>query len=241
VPAMFYQEHPEVGGDGSLTSQIARACGLDAAVVPIESRGSVSANARIIRDVVYAEKAKEIWLVSSSKGSAEVRLALQTYGNDMLDGRIHLWISVSGLSNGSSLIDHMLRSPGHRLKTHLLCGVTGVDYQGLRELTTGHEFWQTRFEPPAGMRVLNIVGVPLLCHVQKALLARYTRLKHLGPNDGMTVLNDSLLPGDIYPVWGADHFLRSSQCSPLLYRVFRAGLASQVDRLCADAAAVSIR
>ena len=37
----------------------------------------------------------------------------------------------------------------------------------------------------------------------------YRRLSPLGPNDGTVLLEDVFaLPGRVYPVWGADHYLR---------------------------------
>ena len=34
LPALFYQEHPEVGGDGTQVASVAKACGIDANAVP---------------------------------------------------------------------------------------------------------------------------------------------------------------------------------------------------------------
>ena len=35
------------------------------------------------------------------------------------------------------------------------------------------------------------------------------------------MVRDALhLSGEVYPIWGADHFLRSTQVSALLYRLF---------------------
>ena len=74
---------------------------------------------------------------------------------------------------------------------------------------------------PNHLRVINIVGSPLTSHVEKSMQTRFLMLKHLGPNDGMVLLPDALwLPGDVYPVLGADHFFRGTQISSLLYRLF---------------------
>ena len=34
LPALFYQEHPEVGGDGAHVASVAGACGIDANALP---------------------------------------------------------------------------------------------------------------------------------------------------------------------------------------------------------------
>jgi hypothetical protein len=71
--------------------------------------------------------------------------------------------------------------------------------------------------------VINLIGVPLHAHVQqRSLFKRYGWMQALGPNDGMALLPDLLVePGDTYPLWGADHYFRTPQVSPLFYRVFR--------------------
>jgi hypothetical protein len=54
------------------------------------------------------------------------------------------------------------------------------------------------------------------------LAHHYQRLlKTFGPNDGLTPLRDCFdYPGRIYPVWGADHFMRIPDLTALLYKLF---------------------
>ena len=42
IPAFFYREYPEVGGDGQHIIDVARACGIDAQLVAVHSTGSIS-------------------------------------------------------------------------------------------------------------------------------------------------------------------------------------------------------
>jgi hypothetical protein len=76
---------------------------------------------------------------------------------------------------------------------------------------------------PPGLRVVNLIGVPLHSHVQqRSLFKRYGWMQEMGPNDGISLLSDLVVePGLIYPLWGADHYFRTPQVSPLLYRLFR--------------------
>lgn len=223
VPAYFYREHPEVGGGGEHVVQVARACGIDAAIVPIKSVGSVLENARIIRDILQRSAASHIWLMSLSKGSAEVRLLLQDYADVIPTDAIKVWLNVCGLVNGCDLVDHMLGTSMRRVKTRALCVAVRADYRGLEELHTAHAYWKNPLSLPRHMQVVNIFGLPLLSHVQRRLVTRYQRLKHLGPNDGMVVLPKAVLPGGpIYPLWGVDHFMRDTRVIPLLYRLFGA-------------------
>ena len=65
------------------------------------------------------------------------------------------------------------------------------------------------------------MALPLGCHIQTSLVARYSAISRLGPNDGMVNCRESVIePGLIYPVWGCDHFFRGPQVVPLLYQFF---------------------
>lgn len=221
VPAMFHRERPDLGGDGRLVATVARACGFEVEVVPTFSRGSVTQNARIIRKAIETETRTPLWIFSLSKGGGEVRRALQqSHGSEAIR-RLRGWINASGIVRGSHFIDHMLGSPARRLRARAFCMALGTSYAGAAELQTTHAYWREPFDPPAEMTVINLVGVPLGCHVQKGLVGRYRRLGLLGPNDGFVLLPETLiLPGLIYPIWGSDHLFRSPLVSPLLYRLF---------------------
>jgi hypothetical protein len=220
VPAMFYRERPDLGGDGSLVAAVARACGYQVEVFPTLSRGSISDNAAIIAETMTKDTGDPVWLLSLSKGGGEIRVALQRDGAGWID-RVRGWINVSGIVQGSHFVDYMLSTRSGRLRARGFCLALGTSFSAVTELRTTHGFWEKPFVPAPHMTVINLVGVPLGCHVQKALVGRYRRLGVLGPNDGFVLLPTALIhPGPIYPIWGSDHLFRSPQVSPLLYRLF---------------------
>jgi len=222
VPAMFYRERPALGGEGRLVAEVANSCGFETEILPIGSRGSVTENQALVWEALVREARSDLWLFSLSKGGAEVRLALQTHAGHPVLRKIRGWINVSGLVRGTHYIDSMLSSATGRLRVRALCLALGMSYEGVKELQTTHSHWREALELPAEITVINLVGVPLLCHIQEGLVARYRRLSRFGPNDGFVLLPESIiLPGLIYPIWGSDHLFRSPQVSPLLYRVFR--------------------
>jgi hypothetical protein len=63
---------------------------------------------------------------------------------------------------------------------------------------------------PAHVQLISVVGFPLREHLTRTIARRcHRRLTPLGPNDGGLVLADVCkLPGLIYPMWGADHYLQ---------------------------------
>ncbi|MEA3412912.1 MAG: hypothetical protein U9R74_15435 [Pseudomonadota bacterium] len=216
LPGMFYREHPEVGADGELAIEIARRFGFDAERVDTDSTGSVTGNSRILKDRLADETQGDIWLVSLSKGSSDVRHYLQHHHPNK---RIKGWVNVAGIFKGAPLADRKLATPLKRAANRVLCTLLGIDYEALSEMRTTHPFWQ-RDAWPSRMDMIHIVPVPLGCHIQGKLGARHTQLQDRGPNDGFVPLTDVMsLPGHIYPVWGSDHFLRTPDLSPLLYRL----------------------
>ena len=77
---------------------------------------------------------------------------------------------------------------------------------------------------PPGMKLLSLVGFPL----RQFLTTPFSRFYHRtlaahGPNDGTILLSDLLAwPGEIYPVWGMDHFFRpESEARSLIIATFQ--------------------
>lgn len=220
VPAFLYREFPTLGGDGAHILRVAHALGMEAELVPTSSTGSVRENAEVLRRALKACDREDIWLLSLSKGGAEVRLLLQEQADAIPLTRITHWFNISGLANGSQLVDNMTQSRLRRVRLGAMCLATGTRLGVLQELRTDHPLWRTPFTVPAGISIVNIMGVPLSSHVERALVTRYKRIRHLGPNDGMVLLSDALIePGLVYPIWGTDHYMRDARIIPILYRL----------------------
>ena len=221
LPALFYEEHPEVGGDGAHVANVARACGIDARVVPTVSRGGIDDDLPIVRKALQDVKDGEIWLMTLSNGATSWRCLLQQHSDEIPLERVTTWFNVGGLPNGCQLVDLMLRNRLRRIRTRAFCKVIRMDFNSFCEFGTATPRLQEPLQIPNHLRVINVVGSPLTSHVEKSMQTRFLMLKHLGPNDGMVLLPDALwLPGDVYPVLGADHFFRGTQISSLLYRLF---------------------
>ncbi|MCC6457033.1 MAG: hypothetical protein IT328_18900 [Caldilineaceae bacterium] len=233
VPALYYQELPQYGGDGQAIAAIAQACGMRVTVAPLLSKGSLSDNAAILWETLCRlEREKtiegktdgeEVLLLSLSVGGGEVRILFAEHAGDPRLERLAGWINICGLVRGIPLAAQLLRNPLRRLHAKTICKVIGIDFGLVRELDPDHAFWQGTLALPPKLRVLNLIGVPLHSHVQqRSLFKRYAWMQALGPNDGMSLLSDLIVePGLIYPLWGADHYFRTPQVSPLLYRLFR--------------------
>lgn len=219
VPGMHYQEHPEIGADGKLASDIALKLGFEIELINIKSRGTVKQNVPIIQQAIAASHANEIWLISLSKGSLEVRNYLQQI--ETVPDNLRGWVSIGGICFGSKLADCKLETIKQRLINRLLCKLLGIDYAVIPELSTQYPAWKRNFIIPDHMLMINVVAMPLKSHISRLLQTRYQRLSQFGPNDGMILLQDYLqLPGFIYPIWGADHMMRNPNIGALLYKLY---------------------
>lgn len=221
LPALFYEEHPEVGGDGAQIVSAARACGIDARVVPTISRGGIDDDLPIIVEALQNVADGEIWMMTLSKGAAEWCCLLREHADELPLERITTWFNAGGLPRGAHLMDVMLGSRVRRAKTRALCKVIRMSYKSFCEFGTDSPRLRDPLQMPEHLRVINVIGSPLSSHVEKSMQTRFRMLKNLGPNDGMVLLAGALwLPGYVYPVLGADHFFRGSQISSILYRLF---------------------
>lgn len=220
VPAFFYDEHPEIGGDGKLVEKIFNTNGFDASIIPVHSKGSVTTNSQIIATHIAENNDKLLWFVSISKGTADLRHCLQTMGRGIIPKNIAGWVNLSGIFQGSLLADVRSSSWLRRCFFRFVCRLLSVDYNLIAELTTDHPYWKADPKLFNGINLIHVVGFPLLSHVQHLLAHRYTKLSSIAPTDGMINLLETVQwPGKIYPMWGCDHFLRSTDVSLLLYKL----------------------
>jgi hypothetical protein len=164
-------------------------------------------------------------LVSLSKGGAEVKTALAEPGADELFASVKVWVDLCGLGQGTPMVGWLLRRRFRTLLVRLLFWSRGYSFAALRELQRGPEgILDVPWRIPDQMTVIHVAGFPLVRHLSRPLSQRgHSRVAPLGPNDGGSTLLADLcrLPGLIYPVWGADHYLRpAGGINGLLCRLF---------------------
>lgn len=207
VPGACYREYPQTGADGLKLRQAAETWGWQTEVVPLESFGRQETNARILLDWLNGQRGRPVYLVSLSKGAADVRTALESPEADQAFQDVEIWISLSGIPFGTALAGFFLQKWQRRLVARSLCWYHGFEFDVIRKLNLRPH---ARLKLPAGLPVIHVVGFPLLHHLasQRARFGQ-DRLKEHGPSDGGGILLGDVtrLPGMIYPVWGADHYL----------------------------------
>jgi hypothetical protein len=220
VRGAFFGEHQHTGADGGQVVQIAREMGWSVELPEIHSFGTLQANAAIILDHLLGSKSSSFLIVSLSKGSADVALAMDDPRSGEAMSRVCGWVSLSGITAGTPLVawlrSHWLRTVG----VHLLLWSRGQRFRVLDQLRNDRGPLQQPLSVPAHIRPIHVIGVPTRRHLRHPWAPRgYERIAPLGPTDGGGILFGDLarLPGDILPVWGADHYLQPDwDVSPLI-------------------------
>jgi hypothetical protein len=223
VPAAFYREMPHTGADGRVLHATAVQLGLRAETVPIHSTGSLAENAAIIRAWLAQHAASRIVLISLCKGGADLKYALRE--NAAAFHRVAAWINVCGTLDGSPFAAWLLTSKPRFIATWIYFKCQRRNFEMLREIVPAPNGpLAHRLILPDTLRFISIAGFPLRRHLTNGFMRRCHRfIAPAGPNDGGVLLADVLqLPGSLYPVWGADHYLRpDARASAILAAVLR--------------------
>lgn len=212
APGAFYLEYPHTGADGRSLREQAATLGCPCELIPSASMGTVAENAELICQWLAARTERRIILASISKGGSDIKAALRRPEAPRAFQNVVSWISLCGILEGSPTVDWLLRRRLRRLFYRSLFWWRGLRFQVLTDLRRTAGPLEGPLALPATIRLIQIVGFPLRRH----LTNRLARTCHNagsaeGPNDGAILLCDVVRqPGLIYPIWGADHYLRPS-------------------------------
>jgi hypothetical protein len=231
VPGAFYREHKKTGADGARLAAILKSMGCKAEIVPLESFGSLKRNAALIAQWLKEKKDERIVLITLSKGSADLKAALAFPDAPELFRPVQTWISLSGLSQGTPLAAWLRKQWLRQLGIRILLRFRGQRYAVVEELRHGPDAPLAKWPPlPPRLQIIHVAGFPMRKHLAHPWAPRgYERVAPLGPNDGGGFLlsDAATLPGTVFPVWGADHYLQPTwDATSLLRRVFATALSS---------------
>lgn len=210
IPGYAYKKNPETGADFARQRDILRQRGFATTLIETDEFGEVEKNVDVIADAVrrYADSGEKVILVSTSKGGAEVALALGDL-SPKESANVKAWVSVGGLLRGSPTADRSLRWPGRWLAelTLLIRGHRPGIIKNLSTKVRRSVF--DSLELPRHILMVQYVGVPLSGQITESVRERYEQLCRLGPNDGLTLLADELVPGGVVVTEiGLDHYYK---------------------------------
>jgi hypothetical protein len=211
VPGAFYRENPRSGADGRFLREQAERIGCPTEVIPLASTGTVRQNARILCDWLLERSERPMILASLSKGGADLKMALAEPDAERAFANVAGWINLCGILDGTPMADWLFSWKLGPVLNRLYYRLRGQELSFLHDLRYGPgRPLDFELRLPAHVRMISIVGFHLREHLTGGIARRcHRRLASLGPNDGGLVLADvCALPGLIYPLWGADHYLQ---------------------------------
>jgi hypothetical protein len=208
VPGFNYRSRPNTGADFARPRAILDRIGIRNRLLDTEEHGTIEANAAIIAATLSNIPAQnDVIIVSASKAGPETALALR---NAKAAARVSAWVNICGMLYGTPRADAVLRSPLRRLAAKAYFLARGWDFRIVEDLATGSSRARMRgFTLPPHVFVVNFVGFPLSGDVTALARPKYEYLRQCGPNDGLTLLVDGILPGGVTLVeLGVDHYFR---------------------------------
>ncbi len=235
VPGAFHGQHKHTGADGIRIAGMIEGLAPKIEVIPVRSFGSLEENAAIIIDWLMARRGSHIVLTSLSKGGADMKRALASSKAAEAFASVSAWISFSGIVQGTPLITWLRSRPLRSAAFGILLRLQGNRSAVLDELARSPEgplsLWP---KLPTRLKLVHVNACPLERHLRHRWAPRgYARLAPLGPNDaGGILLGDwSRLPGTVYPIWGADHYLQPSwEVNRLLRSIVIAAISAGIPR-----------
>jgi hypothetical protein len=198
------------GADFALARSLAAQHGFEVEMAAFQPNGSIEGNARIFAaDVARLARAgRRIIVSSASTAGPSVQVALAELVPAEERAAIAGWLSIGGLLQGSPIVEYLLEWPQRAIFEG---GVLwkGWERDAIIELgtTRGRQrFERLRLDP--ALRIVNYVSVPLSGQVGPHARSNYPVLAREGPNDGLTLLADAIVPGSLTIVaLGSDHFI----------------------------------
>ncbi len=219
VPNLAFFADPKSQAVGTTICQVAEQFGCRSNIVPTSATRSLQENGRLVCESIAACAEKSVILVSVSKGSADVKMALQRSDVQDVFSKVIGWIDVCGLSDGSPLVNALSADVDGRLEKQIKHWFRnrGVPYVqevlvAAKELGHGTEFpLNAPLVVPPHMLRLNVVGFPTSRHFTfEGSRAFHQIISPYGPNDGYGLLRDMVAkPGPVYPIWGTDHYFEA--------------------------------
>jgi hypothetical protein len=234
VPGWFYCTHgSETNADYRIQRSLFERWGIPHRLVPVDENGTVEANARVVADAIReATKTHRVFLVSASKSGAEVAQAI---GGELKPSETEFvvgWLSIVGVVRGTPYADRALAGD-IRWLIRLKLASERFGLKGLKSMRSSRErraFNELEF--PRHIRTIACIAVPLSGQITERASFGYRVMRQLGPNDGLTLLADELVPGAVpFLLPGIDHFLGSPEQQAMWSTALLRLLAADLRRL----------
>jgi hypothetical protein len=203
VPTYLYKRLTFTGADFAAPRAALTRVGFTCHFVETQDDGAVEANAELVIAAIRAraQSGRRLIIVSASKSSPEVALALTRLGAQE-SRHVAVWINTVGALQGTPMADE-------QLAPELEYIVGKIDVAGRDSITTARSRPRfASFRIPEHVLVVNYFGIPVSGSISFLARRGFFPLRKYGPNDGVLLLSDMIFPGGVtLAELGSDHFL----------------------------------
>ena len=209
VPGWRYRTEPATGADLAQVRRVLEGLALATRLAPIDENGTVEANAAALAAEIerLVPDGRRLILVSTSKGGPETHLALDRLQQAGRAGQVAAWVNIGGLLHGTAIADHWdawprswLAAIGFAFRGHHTRAIPSMATAASRARIAASQL-------PAHVLVVNYLAVPRERDLTDWTRSNYAILAEHGPNDGLTLLPDAIVPqGITVAELGFDHF-----------------------------------
>ena len=211
IPAMYYDSNASVGGDGRDIRNMAGRLGIPHELVIVNPDGHVNENGEFLCDWLKQRPEHKFLFASISKAALDIKRAIQLCGQAPDGGAFRNvvgWLNIGGTNRGSYLVNEMDSYWAYRWRAKYFFWREGYTYESFLSVQVDESapyYAHVRFPPR--MKVVNVIATPIRQHLTARSAEAYQILSKHGPNDGLTLLADSFMPGAInVSLWGNDHY-----------------------------------
>jgi hypothetical protein len=209
VPTYLYKRLTFTGADMAAPRAALQRVGFVCHFVETKDDGAIETNADLVIAAIRAraQSGRRLIIVSASKSGPEVALALTKLG-PAETRHVAAWINTVGALQGTLMADD-------HLAPELDYMFGNLDPAGTESIKT--ERSRRRFESfriPEHVLVVNYFGIPVSGSISFLARRGFFPLRKYGPNDGIVLLSDMILPGGvILTELGSDHFMLNDKRS----------------------------
>lgn len=214
IPAWLYKDNPKSGANLMVPRTALADAGAKVHLARLLQDGTTEENAAIIAATIrrLRHTGKRYAIVSVSKAAAETAMALSELLTAEESQHVRAWVNTNGTLRGTPLANAVLEMPlGLGLAPFFW--LNGWDLKSvytLRPQVRRPAF--ERVQLPKHITVVNMVGMSVSGQLSEQGKDGYPLLAPYGPNDGVTLVADSMIPGVPTIVFiGMDHYLESPQ------------------------------
>ncbi|MFT5503551.1 MAG: hypothetical protein ACI845_003253 [Gammaproteobacteria bacterium] len=212
VPGWNYLNNGKItGSDLEVPREYISRLGVDNYLVNVPATRGLHQSVPIIRQAIekFSKNHRKIIIVGASSAAPSIHYTLgHEMAAEQLDSVV-AWINLGGIIHGSPLIDYFQEWP-QKLVFNTVSFLRGWDRDEI--LTMSAEQSRKRVPQltlPAHLKVINYIGLSLTGDLSQHARYKYPYLADQGPNDGLTLLADIVVPNSLSLVAArSDHYFQ---------------------------------